>query len=190
MFCSVRDSSAWQQGKDGTLEGKKRASLNAFRHGLTGQIVIHTPEDEQAFKTHCDGIREALAPVGALEIDLAQAIAEDRWRLNRARALENSVFVLGQSEHFLETSGDPEFDTAIAQGRTWMAQAGPPGPLRSRPIRPEYNVCDRLLPRSGASAGMPGPVYVVCLRRRLPTVNRSLHIERWKTGILGWNGAC
>ena len=45
-----------------TIEGKKRASRNAFRHGLTGQIVIHTPmsaqakplcavgRDEQAFK--------------------------------------------------------------------------------------------------------------------------------------------
>jgi hypothetical protein len=106
-----------------TQEGKKRSSLNAFRHGLTGQIVIHTPEDEQAFKKHCDGIREALAPVGALEIDLAQAIAEDRWRLNRARALENSIFALGQSEHLNEDSGHPEVDAALAQGRTWMDHA-------------------------------------------------------------------
>jgi hypothetical protein len=107
-----------------TQEGKKRASLNAHRHGLTGQIVIHTPEDAQAFKKHCDGIREALAPVGALEIDLAQAIAEDRWRLNRARALENSIFALGQGEHRLEDSGHhPEVDAAFAQGRTWMAHA-------------------------------------------------------------------
>src|ERR1700752_140249 len=106
-----------------TPEGRKRSSLNAFRHGLTGQIVIHSPEDEQAFKTHCDGIREALAPVGALEIDLAQAIAEDRWRLNRARALENSIFALGQSENLNEDSGQPEVDAAFAQGRTWMEHA-------------------------------------------------------------------
>ena len=106
-----------------TVEGKKRSSLNAFRHGLTGQIVIHTPEDEQAFKKHCDGIREALAPVGALELDLAQAIAEDRWRLNRARALENSIFALGQSENLNEDSGHPEVDAALAQGRTWIAHA-------------------------------------------------------------------
>ena len=106
-----------------TPEGRKRSSLNAFRHGLTGQIVVHTPEDQQAFNKHCDGIREALAPEGALELDLAQAIAEDRWRLNRARALENSIFALGQTEHVPEDSDQPELDAALAQGRTWMDHA-------------------------------------------------------------------
>jgi hypothetical protein len=119
-----------------TVAGKKRASLNAYRHGLTGQIIMHTPmsaqakplcavgKDEQAFKKHCVGIREALAPVGALEQDLAQAIAEDRWRLNRARALENSIFALGQGEHLLQDSDHhPEIDAAFAQGRTWMTHA-------------------------------------------------------------------
>jgi hypothetical protein len=107
-----------------TQAGKKRASLNAYRHGLTGQIIMHTPQDEQAFKKHCEGIREALAPVGPLELDLAQAIAEDRWRLNRARALENSIFALGQGEHVLQDSDHhPEVDAAFAQGRTWMTHA-------------------------------------------------------------------
>jgi hypothetical protein len=111
-----------------TPEGRKRASLNAFRHGLTGQIVVHTPEDREAFNKHCDGIREALAPAGALETNLAQAIAEDYWRLNRARALENSIFALGQSalgesEDPPQDSGHPELDAALAQGRTWMAHA-------------------------------------------------------------------
>jgi len=61
-----------------TEEGKKRSSLNAFRHGLTGHIVIHTP-DQQAFQKHCDAIRESLAAVGALETTLAQSIAQDYW---------------------------------------------------------------------------------------------------------------
>ncbi|HEY6347129.1 MAG TPA: hypothetical protein VIY49_37030 [Bryobacteraceae bacterium] len=106
-----------------TQEGKKRSSLNAFRHGLTGQIVVQTLEDQEAFNKHCDGIREALAPVGALELDLAQAIAEDRWRLNRARALENSIFALGQTEHVPDDSDNPDVDAALAQGRTWIAHA-------------------------------------------------------------------
>jgi hypothetical protein len=106
-----------------TSAGKKRSSLNAVRHGLTGQIIVHTREDQEAFTKHCDGIREALAPEGVLEIDLAQAIAEDRWRLNRARALENSIFALGQIDHVPEDSDDPDVDAALAQGRTWMAHA-------------------------------------------------------------------
>ena len=107
-----------------TAAGRKRSSLNAFRHGLTGQIIMHTPEDEQAFKKHCDGIREALAPVGALELDLAQAVAEDRWRLNRARALENSIFAIGQGQHRDEDSDHhPEAEAAFAQGLTWIAHA-------------------------------------------------------------------
>jgi hypothetical protein len=118
-----------------TPEGRKRSSLNAFRHGLTGQIIMHTPmsaqakplcavgRDEQAFKEHCEGIRGALAPVGAFEADLAQAIAEDHWRLNRARALEDSIFALGQRDHFIEAAGHPEADAAFTQARTWMAHA-------------------------------------------------------------------
>ena len=106
-----------------TQEGRKRSSLNAFRHGLTGQIIVHTPEDQEAFNKHCDGLRGALAPEGALEIDLAQAIAEDRWRLNRARALENSIFALGQTEHVPEDSDNPDLDAALAQARTWIAHA-------------------------------------------------------------------
>src|SRR5580658_4571651 len=106
-----------------TSAGRKRSSLNAYRHGLTGQIVVQTPEDQEAFNKHCNGIREALAPLGALETDLAQAIAEDRWRLNRARALENAIFALGQTEDAPQDSGHPDVDAALAQARTWMAHA-------------------------------------------------------------------
>ena len=108
-----------------TEEGKKQSSLNAFRHGLTGQIVIHTPEDQAAFQKHCDAIREDLKAVGALETTLAQSIAEDYWRLNRARALENAVFTLGLQKNFGAYDDDvpnPEVETALALGRTWTQQ--------------------------------------------------------------------
>src|SRR6202041_475329 len=78
------------------------------------------PEEREAFDDHCTGIREALEPVGALELDLAQSIAEDRWRLKRARALESGIFALGQP---LPGEGDPgqnQINEALAQARTWL----------------------------------------------------------------------
>ena len=43
--------------------------------------------------------------------------------LNRARALENSIFTLGLQDHSDLAAGNPEVDAAFAQGRTWIEQA-------------------------------------------------------------------
>jgi hypothetical protein len=74
-----------------TEKGKHRTRLNAYRHGLTGQICLLTADEHEAFDQHCSGIRESLEPVGALETELAQSIAEDHWRLKRARAIETGI---------------------------------------------------------------------------------------------------
>ena len=104
-----------------TEPGKQRTRLNAYRHGITGQICIFTTEEQQAFDAHCTGIREALEPVGALELDLAQAIAEGRWRLKRASALESSIYALGQSQPVSDDLGQIQIREALAQARTWLA---------------------------------------------------------------------
>jgi len=113
-----------------TEAGKHRTRLNAYRHGLTGQIRLLTEAENQAFELHCAGIREALAPVGALELDLAQSIAENRWRLKLARALETGIFAAGHLGELgqLAKSGrtDPAqlpIDEAISRGRTWLSEA-------------------------------------------------------------------
>jgi hypothetical protein len=85
-----------------TEKGKHRTRLNAYRHGLTGQICLLTADEHEAFEQRCTGIRDSLQPVGALELNLAQSIAEDHWRLKRARAIETGIFaagVLGQLGH-------------------------------------------------------------------------------------------
>ena len=111
-----------------TEKGKHRTRLNAYRHGLTGQLQLFTAEDHAAFEQHCVGILESLAPVGALEIDLAQSIAKDRWRLNRAWTLETSIFALGQTNHLGNgTPGreDPVellTDQAHSQAHTWLTK--------------------------------------------------------------------
>src|SRR5580658_5844085 len=108
--------------------GTQRTRLNAYKHGLTGQIHLFTPEEHEAFAKHCQSIVEALAPVGILEQGLAQAIAEDKWRLNRARVIESGIFALGQladeSEPSLQNDqreiDQPAISQPLSQARTWL----------------------------------------------------------------------
>src|SRR5580698_4086185 len=96
-----------------TPEGKRRCRLNAYRHGLTGQLCVFAPEEQQAYEKHCKVVHEALAPVGDFERDLAQSIADDGWRLKRARAIEASTFAIGTHEHAADNTGHPEIDSAF-----------------------------------------------------------------------------
>jgi hypothetical protein len=105
-----------------TEKGKKICSLNAYRHGLTGQLNIFTPDEQQAYDNHSKITLESLAPVGAYELDLAQSIADDYWRLKRARTIESSLFAMGM-RYSDESTGAPQVDDAFAQARTWMQDA-------------------------------------------------------------------
>src|SRR5437016_6219086 len=74
-----------------TPQGKIRSSLNALRHGLTGQVSTMPVEDRVAFDKFTTELCQSYQPEGPLETQIAQSIAEDEWRLNRARAIENNV---------------------------------------------------------------------------------------------------
>ncbi len=111
--------------------GTQRSRLNAYTHGLTGQIHLLTAAEQTAFDAHCKSICEALAPVGALEIDIAQAIAEDRWRFfKRARAIESGIFAAGQQGLLgfnpgVATTEDPAqllLEDTLIQARIWLAK--------------------------------------------------------------------
>jgi hypothetical protein len=107
-----------------TAEGRRRSSLNGYRNGLNGQIVCSTPEELAVFKSFCSEIQNELAPVGAIEKFYAKSVAENMFRLERARSLEMGMFSNGHREHVDEMqSGHPEADTALAAARTFMEQA-------------------------------------------------------------------
>src|SRR5580692_8860340 len=115
---------------DRSQAGTQRTRLNAYKHGLTGRIHLLTVAEQAAFDAHCKSICEALTPVGALEIDIAQAIAEDRWRLKRARAIETGIFAAGQQgllgfNSGVATTQDPAqllVEDTLIQARTWLAK--------------------------------------------------------------------
>ncbi len=111
-----------------TPEGKRRCALNAYRHGLTGQLVIITPEEQIAYDQHSQINLESMAPANAYERSLAprrfhsstQSIADDRWRLTRARSIESGIFALGFQAPAADATGVPQVDDAFAQARTWL----------------------------------------------------------------------
>jgi hypothetical protein len=107
-----------------TEAGKRRSSLNARRHSLTGKIHIASPEEADAFDKHCQSYREALLPIGFQEHELAQDIAEDRWRIKRARSLENSIFAECHL-HYSDMApyGEPQVDGALSEAKTWLEQS-------------------------------------------------------------------
>jgi hypothetical protein len=78
-----------------TAEGKKQSSLNALRHGLTGQIVVMPTEDLHAYQLHLNSFTDEYHPKGATESHLVQALADASWRLNRVAALETNLLILG-----------------------------------------------------------------------------------------------
>lgn len=107
-----------------TEEGKRRCSLNARRHGLTGQVTSMTDEDRAAHDEFSSAMIKDLAPEGALEIQLAQRISTDSWRLNRISAIEDNIFALGFSEHAdeIETTA-PEALAALTAAKTFQTEA-------------------------------------------------------------------
>src|ERR1022692_1975754 len=68
-----------------TEAGRNRSRMNALRHGLTGQVTTMTDEDRAAHDQFSKALIASLAPDGAMEVQLAQRVATDSWRLNRQR---------------------------------------------------------------------------------------------------------
>jgi hypothetical protein len=108
--------------------GKKRCSLNNLRHGLTGQTTVLSPEDREAHDKFCADLMNCLKPGNFLELQIAQSIAEDHWRLNRVFAIESNIFALGHLESLAPDSSeesleDPEIHTALNSARVFLADA-------------------------------------------------------------------
>ena len=108
-----------------TEEGKRRSSLNALRHGLTGQVSIMTPEERTAHDKFFLEYVACLKPETPVERDLAESAAEDAWRLKRAKAMETSILALGHPNMYRETpeipEEHPELTTAVSQARAVAA---------------------------------------------------------------------
>src|SRR5258708_8700415 len=89
-----------------TEAGKQRSSLNALRHGLTGQTVVLPSDDLIAYQRHCQQLHDQYHPKNPMEAQLTQAVADLSCRLNHITAINTNILTLGLTE--LSSSSDTE----------------------------------------------------------------------------------
>src|SRR5579863_811358 len=107
-----------------TETGRKTSSMNAVRHGITGQVTTMTDDDRAAHDQFSKALIKDLAPEGAMETQLAQRIATDSWRLNRISAVEDNLFALGQFHNGGQTCPDvPQIDEALTSARVFILES-------------------------------------------------------------------
>ena len=97
-----------------TEAGKQTSAANAVTHGLCGKSHAALPGEKEAIEQHCEGYREAYAPVGIPEHDLVRNIAEHQWRLRRAHAMETALLTQVMLEQ------EPGVDPDAAQAQAWI----------------------------------------------------------------------
>jgi hypothetical protein len=97
-----------------TSEGKAIVSKNALRHGVFAAVPVVDGENAQEWADHRTGVLESLAPMGLLEVNLAERVALLLWRLRaRTTSAEHAKLprqrdlagVCVFARHFLLTTG-------------------------------------------------------------------------------------
>jgi hypothetical protein len=112
---AVNKANAQKSTGPRTEAGKQRSSLNALRHGLTGQTVVLPTEDHSAYQRHSQAFLDEYRPKGATETQLVQSLLDTSWQLNRSSAVETNLFSLGitEMEDRIRAS-HPQAETALA----------------------------------------------------------------------------
>jgi hypothetical protein len=112
---AVNKANAQKSTGPRTAAGKQRSSLNALRHGLTGQTVVLPTEDHSAYQRHSQSFLDEYRPKDATETQLVQSLIDTSWRMNRAASVETNLFSLGiiEMEGRLHAN-HPEAEAALA----------------------------------------------------------------------------
>ena len=106
-----------------TPEGKAAVSKNALKTGLTGRTVLLPTEDAERYEKHIADCRDHYKPVGTMETELTQSIADTMWRIGRVPSLEAALFAVGRTKlanlHTNET--DPSRRGALLDAEILLA---------------------------------------------------------------------
>ena len=100
--------------------GRARSSMNALRHGLTARVVVLASEDMDAYQAFSKEIVDSLDPQTPVERQFAQTIADNQWRINRIRSIEDGMLGMGHFEQAGDFDADnPEIHSAMTAARAF-----------------------------------------------------------------------
>src|SRR5829696_6525027 len=86
-----------EAGGPKTAQGKEVVRWNATRHGISSpKPIVPGLEKQEDWEEHRSGILENLAPVGHLEVTLAERVALLSWRLRRVTRYETEAIAISQ----------------------------------------------------------------------------------------------
>ncbi len=85
-----------------TAVGKARVALNALSHGISSARVVVPGESPAEWEMSRQGIVDALAPAGPVELALAERVATAFWRLRRVAAYEAAA--IAERQHLATAS--------------------------------------------------------------------------------------
>jgi hypothetical protein len=101
-------------------QGRVRSSMNALRHGLTARVVVLPTEDMNAYKAFSKEIADSLDAQTPVERQFAQTVADNQWRINRIRSIEDGMLGMGHYEAAGNFDADhPEIHAAMTAARAF-----------------------------------------------------------------------
>ena len=89
-----------------TQDGKRRASQNAVRHGLTAETVVEPLEDPADYREFELAVTSAYDAETAVERELVLRLASLLWRLRRATSVETGLLQI-QSDAIAASDRSP-----------------------------------------------------------------------------------
>ena len=105
-------------------EGRQRAAMNAFQHGLSGNRMILQEHELEAYRRLSSALHHDYSPVTESERQFVQKIIDCHTRLNRIVAIENNILNVGVAQNTdPQSKNDAATEAMIAQARTWTLQA-------------------------------------------------------------------
>jgi hypothetical protein len=74
--------------------GKQRSSLNAVKHGFTGQQLVLSDAEKEAYEFHVLAYMDEYAPKTQIETNLVQQFADINWSLHQIAVQQSNLMSL------------------------------------------------------------------------------------------------